>query len=66
MQGIIDSLLYYAWAVDNKLLLMTLSSLGTQQATATTKHTAIDQLLDYLTSLFQGTVGLIRYYSVRM
>jgi hypothetical protein len=48
IQGIIGSLLYYARAVDNKLL-MTLSSLGAQQAAATENtRTAIDQLLDYV------------------
>ena len=48
IQGIIGSLLYYARAVDNKLL-MTLSALGAQQAAATINtRTAVDQLLDYV------------------
>jgi hypothetical protein len=48
IQGIIGSLLYYAWDVDNKLL-MTLSALGAQQAAATINmRTAVDQLLDYI------------------
>jgi hypothetical protein len=48
IQGIIGALLYYAHAVDNKLL-ATLSTLSSQQVT-TTKATnnAINQLLDYL------------------
>ena len=47
-QGIIGSLLYYARAVDNKLL-TTLSTLSSQQAKAT-KNTAkaVHQLLDYV------------------
>jgi hypothetical protein len=48
IQGIISALLYYAGAVDNKLL-ATLSTLSSQQATATEATAkAIDQLLDYL------------------
>ena len=48
IQVIIRSLLYYARAIDNKLL-MTLSSLGAQQAAATVNTcTVIDQLLDYV------------------
>ena len=48
IQGIIGSLLYYARAVDNKLL-ATLSTLSSQQAKAT-KNTAkaVHQLLDYV------------------
>ena len=46
IQGIIGSLLYYAGAVDNKLI-MTLSALGAQQAAATINTcTAANQLLD--------------------
>ena len=48
IQGIIGSLLYYARAVDNKLL-ATLSTLGAQQACATENTSkAVDQLLDYV------------------
>ena len=48
MQGIIGSLLYYARAVDNKLL-TTLSSIGAQQANATTNTLrAVEQLLNYV------------------
>ena len=48
IQGIIGALLYYARAVDNKLL-ATLSTLGSQQATATEATAeAVSQLLDYL------------------
>ena len=48
IQGIVGSLLYYARAVDNKLL-ATLSAISSQQAkpTARTK-VAVDQLLDYV------------------
>ena len=48
IQGIVGSLLYYARAVDNKLL-ATLSTIGSQQANAThnTKR-AVEQLLDYV------------------
>ena len=48
IQGIVGSLLYYARAVDNKLL-ATLSTISTQQAKAT-KNTekAVSQLLDYV------------------
>ena len=46
IQGIIGTLLYYARAVDNKLL-ATLSTLGSQQAPATEATAkAISQLLD--------------------
>ena len=48
IQGIIGSLLYYARAVDNKLL-TTLSSISAQQATATVNtEKAVNQLLDYV------------------
>jgi hypothetical protein len=47
-QGIIGALLYYARAVNNKLL-ATLSTLSSQQAPATkATNNAINQLLDYL------------------
>jgi hypothetical protein len=50
IQGIIGALLYYAQAVDNKLL-ATLSTLSFQQATATEATAkAVDQLLGYLTT----------------
>jgi hypothetical protein len=50
IQVIIGALLYYAQAVDNKLL-ATLSTLSSQQATATEASAeAVDQLLDYLTT----------------
>ena len=48
-QGIVGALLYYARAVDNKLLIG-LSSIGSQQAATTQrKHTndVINQILDY-------------------
>jgi hypothetical protein len=48
IQGIIGALLYHARAIDNKLL-ATLSTLSSQQATATNAtNDAINQLLDYL------------------
>jgi hypothetical protein len=48
IQGIVGSLLYYARAVDNKLL-TTLSAIGAQQAKATENtRNAVDQLLDYV------------------
>ncbi|KAL7486231.1 hypothetical protein ACHAW6_011827 [Cyclotella cf. meneghiniana] len=48
IQGIIGSLLYYAWAVDYKLLAM-LSTLSTQQALATASTAAaVHQLLNYV------------------
>ena len=48
IQGIIGSLLYYARAVDNKLL-ATLSTISTQQAAATASTAAaVHQLLDYV------------------
>ena len=47
VQGIFGALLYYARAVDNKLL-VGLSSIGSQQAAATQRtNEAIDQILDY-------------------
>ena len=50
VQGIVSALLYYARAVDNKLL-VSLSAIGSQQASAT-QHTneAINQILDYCTN----------------
>ena len=48
VQGIVGSLLYYARAVDNKLL-VALSAIGSQQAAATENTmVAVDQLLDYV------------------
>jgi hypothetical protein len=48
VQGIVGSLLYYARAVDNKLL-VALSAIGMQQAKATTTTlAAVNQLLDYV------------------
>ena len=48
IQGIIGSLLYYARAVDNKLL-ATLGTISSQQATATENTAkAVHQLLDYV------------------
>ena len=48
IQGIIGSLLYYAQAVDNKLL-ATLSTISSQQAAATVNtEKAVNQLLDYV------------------
>ena len=55
IQGIISLLLYYAQAIDNKLL-ATLSTISSQQAKAT-KNTAkvVHQLLDYVaTYLSEG------------
>jgi hypothetical protein len=50
IQGIIGTLLYYACTVDNKLL-ATLSTLSSQQATATeATDAAMNRLLDYLTT----------------
>ena len=47
VQGIVGALLYYARAVDNKLL-VGLSAIGSQQASATQcTNEAIDQILDY-------------------
>ena len=47
VQGIVGALLYYARAVDNKLL-VGLSVIGAQQASATQRTGAsIDQILDY-------------------
>eukprot|EP00804_Cyclotella_cryptica_P010962 CCRYP_016693-RC/>CCRYP_016693-RC protein AED:0.38 eAED:0.38 QI:0/-1/0/1/-1/0/1/0/316 len=47
VQGIVGALLYYARAVDNKLL-HALSKIGTQQATATeATNTRVKHLLDY-------------------
>jgi hypothetical protein len=56
IQGIIGALLYYARAVDNKLL-ATLSALSSQQATATkATNVTMNQLFDYLaTYLDNGT-----------
>ena len=48
MQRIVGSLLYYAQAVDNKLL-VALSAIGSQQATATANTaTAVQHLLNYV------------------
>ena len=48
VQGVVGSLLYYARAVDNKLL-VALSAIGMQQAKATTTTLdAVNQLLDYV------------------
>jgi hypothetical protein len=50
VQGIIGALLSYACAVNNKLL-ATLSTLSSQQATATeATDAAMNRLLDYLTT----------------
>ncbi len=50
IQGIIGALLYYECAVDSKLL-ATLSTLSSQQATATeATNVAMNQLLEYLTT----------------
>ena len=47
VQAIVGALLYYARAVDNKLL-VALSTIGGQQSAATEKtNKAINQLLDY-------------------
>ena len=47
LQGIVGALLYYARAVDKKLL-VALNVIGTQQAAATeATAAAISQLLDY-------------------
>eukprot|EP00804_Cyclotella_cryptica_P025032 CCRYP_015948-RA/>CCRYP_015948-RA protein AED:0.28 eAED:0.33 QI:0/0/0/0.75/1/1/4/0/587 len=47
IQGIVGALLYYARAVDNKLL-YTLSDIGSDQAAATTRtNQKVHQLLDY-------------------
>ena len=47
VQGIVGALLYYVWAVDNKLL-VGLSAIGSQHASATQRtNEAIDQILDY-------------------
>ena len=46
VQGIVGALLYYARAVDNKLL-VSLSDIGAQQASATQRTSAaINQILD--------------------
>ncbi len=48
IQGIVGSLLYYAQAVDNKLL-ATLSTISSQQATATENTAkAVNQILNYV------------------
>ena len=48
IQGIVGSLLYYASAVDNNLL-VSLSDIGAQQASATERmNKAINHLLDYM------------------
>eukprot|EP00804_Cyclotella_cryptica_P014874 CCRYP_020376-RA/>CCRYP_020376-RA protein AED:0.41 eAED:0.41 QI:0/0/0/1/0/0/2/0/185 len=49
-QGIVGSLLYYARAVDNKLL-VALSTISSQQTAATQNTaTAVHQLLDYIST----------------
>jgi hypothetical protein len=56
IQGIIGALLYYARAVNNKLL-TTLSTLSSQQATATeATDVAMNQLLNYLTTYPDGSI----------
>ena len=46
LQGTVGSLLYYAQAMDNKLL-VGLSAIGSQQASATHRtNEAIDEILD--------------------
>lgn len=48
VQGVVGALLYYARAVDNKLL-VALSAIGSQQASATeATMDAVNQLLDYV------------------
>ena len=48
VQAIVDTLLYYARAINNKLL-VGLSTIGAQQAAATEKTAAaFDQLLDHI------------------
>ncbi len=61
VQGIVDSLLYYAQAVDNKLLVV-LSAIGLQQSAAT-KNTmiAVDQLLDYVAPYPNEVEGILRF-----
>ena len=50
MQGIVGALLYYAIAVENKLLIG-ISSIGAHQSAATERtKKAINQLLDYSTT----------------
>ena len=47
VQGIVGALLYYARAMDNKLL-VSISAIGSQQASATQRtNEVIDQILDY-------------------
>ena len=57
VQRIVGALIYYAWAVDNKLL-VSLSAIGYQQAAATANTAAaVHQLLDYVaTYLADGLV----------
>jgi len=56
IQGIIGSLLYYARAVDNKLL-ATLSTISSQQAKATENTAkAVHQLLDYVATYPQDGI----------
>ena len=50
VQGIVGALLYYAHAVNNKLL-VGLSAIGSQQASAKQRtNEPIDQILDYCTT----------------
>ena len=58
VQGILGSLKYVARAVNNKLI-VALSTIGNQQATATAnKNTAITQLLDYVATYPYGGILL--------
>ena len=61
IQEIIEALLYYARAVDNKLF-VALSTIGYQQAAATEDtYDAIKQVLDYFATYPNG--GIIYRYS---
>ena len=56
VQGIVGALLYYARAVENKLL-VGLSAIGSQQASATQRtNEAIDQILDYCATYPDGGI----------
>ena len=57
VQGIFGALLYYARAMDNKLL-VGLSAIGSQQASVTQRtNEAIDQILDYCATYpFDGII----------
>ena len=56
VQAIVGTLLFYAWAVDNKLLI-SLNELG-QQIDSSTKATnnAITQILDYVATYSYGVI----------